>query len=92
MTEALRYHIGMNILSVTVQAQGIVWTVLLFLLIAVAVHGIRLSVIGYRTMGKNNEEQPKPPEKPPEPVYYIVEKKKKRSKTEYSEPREVSFK
>lgn len=90
MTLHPRYHAFMNILSVSVQAQGIIWTALLFVLCAIIVHGVKLSLIGYRAMGKKPE--PPQPAKEPEPVYYIVEKKKKRSKTEYAEPREVSFK
>ncbi len=89
----MRYHNGMNFLSVSMQAQGFLWTLSLFLLCVITVHAIKLAIVGYRSIGKNlPEEQPKPPEKKPEPVYFIVERKKKRSKTEYSAPREVSFK
>ncbi len=83
----------MNLLSVSIQAQGFLWILLLAILCIIVVHAVKLAIIGYRSMGKNlPEEPPKPPEKKPEPVYFIVEKKKKRSKTEYSAPREVSFK
>ncbi len=88
MTKQSRYHTIMNLL--TVQAQGVVWTALLFALCAIIVHGVKLSIIGYRAISKKPE--PPQPEKKPEPIYYIVEKKKKHSKTEYAEPREVGFK
>lgn len=83
----------MNLLSVSPQAQGFLWTVLIFLFCVIAVHGVKLAVIGFRSLHKNlPEEPPQKPESKPEPVYFIVERKKKRAKSEYSEPREVKFK
>ena len=82
----------MNLLSV--QGQGLVYTVVIFLICVIVVHFFVLSRIGYRTLHKKlPPEQPK--EEPPrsEPVYYIVEKKKKkRAKSEYANPREIKFK
>ncbi len=80
----------MNLLSV--QGQGAVFTVLLFLLCVIAVHGAKLAKIGYRTLKKKlPPDPPKKPETKPEPVYFIVEKKKKRAKAEYSEPKRIKF-
>ncbi len=50
----------MNLLSV--QGQGAVFTVLLFLLCVIAVHGAKLAKIGYRTLKK--KLPPDPPKKP----------------------------
>ena len=52
----------------------------------------KLAYLGYRTRGKKlPPEAPKPSEPEKEPVYYIVEKKKKRVRSEYSEPKRISF-
>lgn len=81
----------MNLLSV--QAQGVLYTVCLFLICAIAVHGFKLARIGYKTLRKKTPEPPPKSEKPPqEPVYFIVERKKKRPKSEYTEPRRFQFK
>lgn len=81
----------MNLL--TVQGQGALYTVLLFLIVVIVVHGIKLLRIGYRSLGKKLPPAPPPKEKEePEPVYYLVERKKKRTRTEYSEPRRIHFK
>lgn len=91
MTVRFCYHTVMNLLSV--QAQGFAWIVLLFITCVIVVHGIKLAVIGFRSLHKKlPPEPPKQPEKKPEPVYFIVERKKKRTKSEYSAPREVKFK
>lgn len=84
------YDCAMSLLSV--QSQGFLWTFFLLILCVILVHGIKLAIVGYRTLGKKlPPESPKEPEKTPEPVYYLVERKKKRSKTEYSEPKQISF-
>lgn len=90
MTKYFGYDKCMNLLSV--QGQGAVFTVVLFLLCVIAVHGAKLAKIGYRTVKKKlPPEPPKKTEPKPDPVYFIVEKKKKRTKTEYSEPKEIKF-
>lgn len=90
---------NMNLLSV--QGQGALFLVLLFVLCAVVVYGTKLAKIGYRSTRKKDETppppekkpepKPKPKPEPPEPVYFIVEKKKKRAKAEYSAPKEITF-
>ena len=86
---------SMNLILVhiSVQAQGILWTVLLLLFCIIVVHGIKLAAIGYRTVRKNlPPEPPKQPETKPEPVYFLVERKKKRTKkSEFSEPKRIEF-
>ena len=97
----MRYNNRMNILSVP--GQGLIYTVIIFLFCVIAVHGVLLAKIGYKSLHKKippekpKEEKTKSPQKPkpekdPEPVYFIVEKKKKRAKSEYSAPREIKFK
>lgn len=91
MTKRKRYNRDMNLLSV--QGWGALYTVLLFLLCVIIVHGIKLAKIGYRSLVKKLPPEPPPkPEKEPEPVYYLVEKRKKRSKAEYAEPKKFVFK
>ncbi len=87
----MRYNGCMNLLSV--QGQGAVYAVILFFICIVIVHGMKLAKIGYRSLHKKLPPEPPPkPEKKPEPVYYIVERKqKKRTKTEYSEPKQIKF-
>ena len=83
----------MNILSI--QAWGAVYTVILFAICFFIVHLLRLALYGYRTVRKKpsgKEEKPEKPEKASEPVYYIVERKKKRPKSEYSDPKRITFK
>lgn len=88
----------MNILSV--QGQGFFYTVVIFLICVIAVHGVLLAKIGYRSLRKKAPPEKEPPQKQPpkpkpaapEPVYFIVEKKKKRAKSEYTAPREIKFK
>ncbi len=81
---------GMNMLSV--QGQGLIFTVIIFLCCVIVVHAFVLAKI-YRTLHKKlpPEQPPKEPKKS-DPVYYIVEKKKKRVKSEYTAPREIKFK
>lgn len=80
----------MSLLSI--QSQGAVWCVFLMLVCIIVVHGIKLAMIGYRTIGKKlPPEPPKMSEKAPEPVYYIVERKKKRAKQEFSDPKRIRF-
>lgn len=81
----------MNFLSV--QGNGAFLTFCILLITIIAVHGIKLARVGWRSLRKKlPPEPPKKPEQKPEPVYFIVERKKKRAKTEYTEPREVKFK
>ncbi len=83
----------MSILSI--QAQGAVYTVILFAICAILVHAVRLAAIGYKSMKKRSSAVKKATpetEKTAEPVYYIVERKKKRPKSEYSDPRRIQFK
>ncbi len=82
----------MQLLSI--QAFGILYTVILFLLCLFIVHAVRLAVIGYKSV-KNKPAEKKPAaaqEQQGEPVYYIVERKKKRPKSEYSDPKRIQFK
>lgn len=91
MTEEIIYDCAMSLLSI--QSQGFLWTSFLLILCVILVHGIKLAIIGYRTLGKKQTQDPPPKEqeKAPEPVFYLVERKKKRSKTEYSDPKQISF-
>lgn len=80
----------MNLLSV--QGQGAIYAVLLFLFCLIVVHCVKLAYIGYRMLHRKLPPAPPPKqEKSPEPVYYIVEKKKKRTKAEYGEPKRIKF-
>ncbi len=83
----------MNILSI--QAWGALYTLILFAVCAFTVHLLRLALFGYRAVKKKPDgktDKSEAPEKSSEPVYYIVERKKKRPKTEYSDPKRISFK
>lgn len=80
----------MNLLSL--QGQGFLFTIILFLICVIVVHAFVLAKIGYRTLHKKLPPDPPQESKKSEPVYYIVEKKKKRVKSEYSDPREFKFK
>lgn len=83
----------MNVLSV--QGLGALYVILLLLICILIVFGVKLALIGYRTLKKKlPPEPPKKPDPKPEPVYYIVEKKQKRtkSKTQYATPKEIKFK
>lgn len=82
---------SMNMLSV--QGQGLIFTIIIFLCCVIVVHAFVLAKIGYRTLHKKlpPEQPPKEPKKN-DPVYFIVEKKKKRVKSEYTAPREIKFK
>lgn len=81
----------MELLSV--QTEGGLWTVLIFLLCLILVHACKLARIGYRSLGKKLPPHRPPKEEPKEePVYFLVERKKKRSKPEYTEPKRFSFK
>lgn len=80
----------MQLLSV--QGTGAAATLILLFICIVVVHVGKLAYLGYRTRGKKlPPEAPKPSEPEKEPVYYIVEKKKKRVRSEYSEPKRISF-
>ncbi len=80
----------------SIQSQGAIYTVILFVLCAVFVHAFRLAKIGYKSMKKRPSDKKEPKSsahaEKPEPVYYIVERKKKRPKAEYSDPKRISFK
>lgn len=83
----------MNLLSV--QGQGFLYVLILFLCCVIVVHIVKLALLGYRTLGKKlPAEKPKKPAKKheQEPVYFIVERKKKRPKSEYTEPKRIQFK
>lgn len=62
---------------------------LTFLICFILVVTVKLAVLGVRSLKKKPEEKPKPPPKA-EPVYYIVEKR--RTKSQYSDPKEIKFK
>ena len=87
---------------------GVLWLVLLFLLCFFFVHFIRLAQFGqnWRKLNdrKNEEkaqneeknssqenEKKTPPEPSGEPIYYIVERKR-RTKSSFSEPKQIRFK
>ncbi len=73
---------------------GLVYLILIFLLCFTAVHIVKLTAIGFKSMKKKKEPKPEPKPvkvKAPEPVYYIVEKKRSRKAT-YSEPKQIKFK
>ncbi len=90
MTVGICYHFFMNLLSV--QGLGALYSILLFVLCVLLVHGIKLALIGYRVGKKQLPPSPPPKEeKKPEPVYFIVEKKTKRKKTEYTAPKRIDF-
>ncbi len=84
----------MNLLSV--QGTGAIAVIVLFFICLVIVHVTKLALLGYRAARRKKappEPQPTtPPEPAAEPIYYIVEKKKKRVKSEYSDPKRISFK
>ena len=83
----------MNLL-LSIQAYGALYSLCLLLICLVVVHGVRLALLGYRSLTKKAPPPtPKPKPAPaPEEVYYIVERKKKRAKAEYSEPKRIQFK
>ena len=83
---------------------GIVCAALLFVLCFSLVHLARLVKFGWKyqtehqtkpskeqTEQKPVQEPPKQEQKTPAPVYYIVERKR-RSKTSYTEPKQIRFK
>lgn len=83
----------MDILSI--QAQGALYSAILFVICAVIVHAFRLARIGYRSMKKKPGEKKSSAaetHEKAEPVYYIVERKKKRPKSDYSDPKRITFK
>ena len=101
MTERLFYNDAMNILSLynlllSLTVQGMLWTLLLFILCFFGVCATELIQLGWKY--KNFDEPPPekeektPAENPQEPVYYIVEKKKRRAKTDYGDPKPFQFK
>ncbi len=90
MTTQTRYH-GDMLLSV--QGTGAVAVLVILFICIVVVYVGKLAYLGYRTRAKKlPPDPPKPAEPEKEPVYYIVEKKKKRVRSEYSEPKRISFK
>lgn len=75
--------------------------VCLFLFCFLIVHILVLTKLGWETQRKNDrenepakrEEKKAPEPKPsPEPIYYIVERKRNKSRSKYSEPKEIRFK
>ena len=84
----------------SVYGAGSIALIVLFLLCFALVHLARLVKFGWNAQKKPNTKpaqiEPKketPPEKATvqEPVYYIVERKK-RTKSNYSEPKQIRFK
>ena len=84
------------------QYLGAIWLVILFLLCFFAVHFIQLARLGQRwrkEQEKNSqpkpapqqEEKQAPPKNAEEPIYYIVERKR-RTKSSFSEPKQIRFK
>jgi len=74
------------------QTKGLIAAAILFVICFLVVHGVKLALVGLRSLRKKApEEPPKAEEKTPEPIYYLVERKKKRSKKEYSEPKRIDF-
>ena len=78
---------------------GVFCLIFLFVLVFVCVHILKCAKIGWlKHRKKHDESAEKPPQKekapasPPEPIYYIVEKKRVRTKSKYSEPKEIRFK
>ena len=93
MTARMCYHTAMILLSV--QIRGAVWTAALLIALIVAVHLVKLAVIGYKNTKAPPQPPPQPaaPEKQPAAIYYIVEKKRTRKKKEQlGDPKEISFK
>ncbi len=80
---------GMNLLSV--QGYGFLYTLFLLLLCIIVVHAVKLARVGWRTLKKRTPPQKKEAPKS-EPVYFLVERKKKRTRSEYSEPKQIKFK
>ncbi len=76
------------------EAIGILYLFILFIACFIAVHAVKLALLGLKSLRRTEEKKPGPQEKPerPEPVYYIVEKKQKRRRQEYRAPREIKFK
>ena len=84
----------------SVYGAGSIALAVLFLLCFALVHLARLVRFGWNAQKKPKAQPPQiepkkepPPEKAtaPEPVYYIVERKK-RTKSNYSEPKQIRFK
>lgn len=74
------------------QIEGIFLLIALFLICFFIVHGIRLAMIGLRSLRLKPPEEAKLEHKEPDQIYYLVERKKKRSKKQYSEPKQIDFK
>lgn len=74
------------------QIEGLFLLVILFLICFLIVHGIRLAMIGLRSLRLKPPEEAKPKQKEPEQIYYLVERKKKRSRKQYTEPKQIDFK
>jgi hypothetical protein len=94
----------MRILLLSAPASiGALWCVLILIVCFFFVHLFRLAKFGWLYQNKPQKNQATPPEekaKPKkdastptaqEPVYYIVERKK-RTKSSYSEPKQIRFK
>lgn len=76
------------------KAIGLLYLILLYIACFVFVHLVKLARIGLKSL-REQPPEPKPEEPPeskqPQPVYYIVEKKRAKSRTTYSQPREIKF-
>lgn len=71
--------------------KGFLYLILTFIFCFIAVHIVKLAIVGFLSL-KEKKQPPTPkPEKKSEPIYYIVEKKKQR-KASYSQPKEIEFK
>ena len=97
------YIIHMNTLLIALPIQGMLWTILLFLLCFIGTHVIILARFGWEFQQHNTPSEPEktmekveekktPPEKQAEPIYYIVERKTRRAKPSYGEPKQINFK
>ncbi|MBQ8291470.1 MAG: hypothetical protein IJX88_03040 [Clostridia bacterium] len=78
---------------------GIPYLCILFIFCFLGVHILHLARLGLKYQAnpkekkeeKPKEEQKAPAEQPQEPIYYIVERKKK-TRSSYSEPKQIRFK
>ena len=103
MTAQMLYTVRMNTLLIALPIQGMLWTILLFLLCFIGTHVIILARFGWEFQQHNAppeskkteeevEKKKAPPEKQAEPIYYIVERKTRRAKPSYGEPKRINFK
>ena len=82
-------------LLLSLPLQGMLWTLLLFLLCFLGVCATELIQLGWQYKRFNEpveKEEQTPAKTPQEPVYYIVEKKKRKPKHDYEEPKPFRFK